>query len=122
MTSVAQEAQRALNIQPPKTKLKARRLKGHKDSTNCCIASSQNPRLIVTSGEDGRVCWFDLRCNDEPRLTMDVSEESILSLCFNSGNEDNIYVSSGKEINCFDVRLAGAKWELLEILDSRTCI
>lgn len=48
---MASVAERALNIQPPKIKLKARRLRGHEDSTNCCIASSQNPRIIVTSGE-----------------------------------------------------------------------
>ncbi|KAK2384340.1 cellulose synthase A catalytic subunit 3 [UDP-forming] [Trifolium repens] len=114
MASAAAVAEPAVNLQPPKIKMKARRLKGHKDSANCCIASSQNPRLIVTSGEDGRVCWFDLRCNDEPQLAMDVSEEPILSLCFKSGNEDNIYVSSGKEIKCFDVRLATTKWEPLE--------
>jgi len=53
MASVAveAEAERTLNLQPPKIKLKARRLKGHGDSVNCCIASSQNPRIIVTSGE-----------------------------------------------------------------------
>ena len=27
-----------------------------------------------------------------------------------SGNEDNIYVSSGKEIKCFDVRLVSILW------------
>lgn len=111
---VEAETERTLNLQPPKTKLKARRLKGHKDSVNCCTASPQNPRIIVTSGEDGRVCWFDLRCNDEPQIAMDVSDDPILSLCFKSGNEDNIYVSSGKEIKCFDVRLATTKWEPLE--------
>ncbi|WJX54270.1 cellulose synthase (UDP-forming) [Trifolium repens] len=35
-------------------------------------------------------------------------------LSLESGNEDNIYVSSGKEIKCFDVRLATTKWEPLE--------
>ncbi|XP_061356426.1 uncharacterized protein LOC133300854 isoform X1 [Gastrolobium bilobum] len=95
-------------------KLKPRRLRGHEDSTSCCIASRDRPHLIVTSGDDGRVCWFDLRCNDVPRLRMDVSVEPIPSLSFKSDREDKIYVSSGKEIKCFDVRLATTKWEPLE--------
>ncbi|KAG5058137.1 hypothetical protein JHK86_013133 [Glycine max] len=97
-----------------KLKLKPRRLKGHDDSTTCCIASRERSHLIVTSGDDGRVCWFDLRCPDEPRLVMDVSVEPVSSLCFKSGMEDMIYVSSGKEIKCFDVRLAAAQWKPLE--------
>jgi hypothetical protein len=31
-------------------------------------------------------------------------------LSLESGNEDNIYVSSGKEIKCFDVRLVSILW------------
>uniref|UniRef100_I1KSF8 Anaphase-promoting complex subunit 4 WD40 domain-containing protein n=1 Tax=Glycine max TaxID=3847 RepID=I1KSF8_SOYBN len=98
----------------PKLKLKPRRLKGHDDSTTCCIASRERSHLIVTSGDDGRVCWFDLRCPDVPQLVMDVSVEPVSSFCFKSGMEDMIYVSSGKEIKCFDVRLAAAQWKPLE--------
>ncbi|KAE9601196.1 hypothetical protein Lal_00023812 [Lupinus albus] len=93
---------------------KPRRLKGHTDSTSCCIASRDRPRVIVTSGEDGRVCWFDMRCKDFSQLLMDVSTEPVSSLCFKPGNEDMIYVSSGKEIKCFDVRLANREWKPLE--------
>ncbi|KAK7400171.1 hypothetical protein VNO78_11371 [Psophocarpus tetragonolobus] len=98
----------------PNQKLKPRRLKGHEDSTTCCIASRQHSHIIVTSGDDGRVCWFDLRCPDVPQLVMDVSVEPVSSLCFKSGMEDMIYVSSGKEIKCFDVRVASAQWKPLE--------
>ncbi|KAI4332528.1 hypothetical protein L6164_017429 [Bauhinia variegata] len=91
---------------------KARRLKGHKATATCCIASHNRPGLVVTSGEDGRVCWFDMRCKDV-QLTMDVSEEPISSLSFKPGNEDIIYVSSGKEVKCFDVHL-GTSWKPLE--------
>ncbi|KAJ1426143.1 WD repeat-containing protein 53-like [Sesbania bispinosa] len=35
---------------PPTIQLKARRLKGHKDSPNFCINSPEQPHLIVTSG------------------------------------------------------------------------
>ncbi|KAI9076432.1 hypothetical protein K1719_041579 [Acacia pycnantha] len=103
-------------------KSKPRRLKGHKDSATCCIASSTRPDFVVTSGEDGRLCWFDLRCR-EAQLVMDVSEEPISSICFRpdkgvhgqgwARNEDIIYVSSGKEVKCFDVNLA-TSWKPLE--------
>ncbi|KAK7318830.1 hypothetical protein RJT34_03537 [Clitoria ternatea] len=98
----------------PKLKLNPRRLKGHADSTTCCIASHQRSHLIVTSGDDGRVCWFDLRCSDVPQLVMDVSVEPVSSLCFKTGMEDMIYAASGKEIKCFDVRLGAAEWKPLE--------
>lgn len=98
----------------PKLKLKPRRLKGHDDSTTCCISSRERSNVIVTSGDDGRVCWFDLRCPDVPQLVMDVSVEPVSSICFKSGMEDTIYVSSGKEIKGFDVRLAAAQWKPLE--------
>lgn len=35
--------------------------------------------------QDGRVCWFDLRCPDVPQLVMDVSVEPVSSICFKSG-------------------------------------
>ncbi|KAJ7968740.1 WD repeat-containing protein 53 [Quillaja saponaria] len=91
---------------------KLRRLRGHKDTATCCIASRDRPGLVVTSGEDGRVCWFDLRCKDV-QLIMDVGEEPISSLCFKPGNEDVIYVSSGKEVKSFSAHLA-TSWKPLE--------
>ncbi|XP_017414671.1 cellulose synthase A catalytic subunit 8 [UDP-forming] [Vigna angularis] len=98
----------------PKLKLKPRRVKGHDDSTTCCISSRERSHLLVTSGDDGRVCWFDLRCPDVPQLVMDVSVEPVSSICFKSGMEDTIYAASGKEIKGFDVRLAAAQWKPLE--------
>ncbi|KAF7840341.1 cellulose synthase A catalytic subunit 8 [UDP-forming] [Senna tora] len=91
---------------------KPRRLRGHKDTATCCIASHTRPGIVVTSGEDGRVCWFDMRCGDV-QLTMDVCEEPISFLSFRPGNEDIIYVSSGKEVKCFDVHMP-ASWKPLE--------
>ncbi|XWS19728.1 hypothetical protein CRYUN_Cryun31cG0041200 [Craigia yunnanensis] len=81
-----------------------RRLRGHKATATCCIASRDRPGLVATSAEDGCICWFDMRCKDVLRV-MDVSNESISSLCFNSGNENIIYVSTGKEVKCFDVHM-----------------
>ncbi|GLT80123.1 hypothetical protein SLA2020_515780 [Shorea laevis] len=92
----------------------ARLLRGHKETATCCVASGHRPGLVATSGEDGCICWFDMRCKDV-QLVMNVSEEPISSLCFNSGNEDIIYVSSGKEVKCFDVHmLASNTWRALE--------
>ncbi|EOY27950.1 Transducin/WD40 repeat-like superfamily protein isoform 3 [Theobroma cacao] len=46
---------------------------------------------------------------------MEVSNEPISSLCFNSGNENVIYVSTGKEVKCFDVHmLSENSWKPLE--------
>ncbi|KAG8482253.1 hypothetical protein CXB51_026966 [Gossypium anomalum] len=91
-----------------------RRLRGHKATATCCIASSDKPGLVATSGEDGCICWFDMRCKDV-KFVMDVSNEPISSLCFNSGNENIIYVSTGNEVKCFDVHmLADNSWKLLE--------
>ncbi|WVZ00499.1 hypothetical protein V8G54_026568 [Vigna mungo] len=98
----------------PKLKLKPRRLKAHDDSTTCCISSRERSHLLVTSGDDGRVCWFDLRYPDVPQLVMDVSVEPVSSICFKSGMEDTIYAASGKEIKGFDGRLAAAQWKPLE--------
>ncbi|XP_021295117.1 WD repeat-containing protein 53 [Herrania umbratica] len=92
----------------------ARRLRGHKATVTCCIASRDRPGLVATSAEDGCVCWFDMRCKDV-QFVMDVSNEPISSLCFNSGNENIIYVSTGKEVKCFDVHmLAENSWKPLE--------
>ncbi|CAK9148104.1 unnamed protein product [Ilex paraguariensis] len=90
-----------------------RRLKGHKATATCCIASRHRPGLVATSGEDGCVCWFDMRCKDV-LFVMDLgSNNPISSLCFKQGNEDIIYVSSGNEVKCFDVHLADS-WKPLE--------
>ncbi|KAA3482056.1 WD repeat-containing protein 53 [Gossypium australe] len=91
-----------------------RRLRGHKATATCCIASRDKPGLVTTSGEDGCICWFDMRCKDV-NFVMDVSNEPISSLCFNSGNENIIYVSTGNEVKCFDVHmLADNSWKPLE--------
>ncbi|XP_062094389.1 cellulose synthase A catalytic subunit 8 [UDP-forming]-like [Humulus lupulus] len=89
-----------------------RRLKGHKATATCCIASRERPGLVLTTGEDGRVCWFDMRCKDVVN-TMEVGSEAISSICFSSGNENIIYVSSGREVKSFDVHLASS-WTPLE--------
>ncbi|KAG2687918.1 hypothetical protein I3760_09G071400 [Carya illinoinensis] len=94
------------------TESSPRRLRGHKATATCCIASRERPGLVATSGEDGCICWFDMRCKDV-QLVMDVAKEPISSLCFKSGNEEIICVSSGKEVKCFDVHMAAA-WKPLE--------
>ncbi|CAI9087234.1 OLC1v1021258C1 [Oldenlandia corymbosa var. corymbosa] len=90
-----------------------RRLKGHKAIATYCIASRDRPGLVATAGEDGCVCFFDLRCKDV-LLVMDVGNNNpISSLCFKTGNENIIYVSAGNEVRCYDVNLA-ASWKPLE--------
>ncbi|KAL5576956.1 hypothetical protein UlMin_018655 [Ulmus minor] len=91
---------------------KPRRLKGHKATATCCVASRDRPGVILTSGEDGCVCWFDMRCKDVVN-TMEVGKEAVSSICFKPGDENMIYVSSGKEVMCFDVHLA-TSWKPLE--------
>ncbi|WVZ26455.1 hypothetical protein V8G54_004999 [Vigna mungo] len=80
----------------PKLKPKPRRLKGHDDSTTCCISSRERSHLLVTSGDDGRVCWFDLRCPDVPQLVMDVSVEPVSSICFKSVAPFFVHTSFGE--------------------------
>ncbi|KAJ4703690.1 WD repeat-containing 53 [Melia azedarach] len=92
--------------------LKPRRLRGHKAAATCCIASRDRPGLVATSGEDGCICWFDLRCKDVQLIT-DVGSEPVTSLCFKSGNEDVVYAPSGKEVKSFDVHMA-TSWKPLE--------
>ncbi|KAI6705418.1 hypothetical protein NL676_008380 [Syzygium grande] len=92
-----------------------RRLRGHRATATCCIASRDRPGLVATSGEDGCVCWFDMRCKDV-QLVMEIGKEAVSSLCFKPGNEDVIYVSYGKEVKCFDVRL-GTSWTPLDCYD-----
>ncbi|CAA7014120.1 unnamed protein product [Microthlaspi erraticum] len=91
-----------------------RKLRGHSSTATCCITSRDRPGLVVTSGEDGRVCWFDLRCKDV-QFTIDVGAEPVSSLCFKTGNENILYASSGNEIKSFDVHtLNGASWKPLD--------
>ncbi|XP_010538578.1 PREDICTED: WD repeat-containing protein 53 isoform X2 [Tarenaya hassleriana] len=46
---------------------------------------------------------------------MDVGTEPVSSLCFKTGNENVLYVSSGNEIKCFDVQaMDAASWKPLE--------
>ncbi|KAJ8616527.1 hypothetical protein MRB53_035899 [Persea americana] len=89
-----------------------RRLKGHKGAVTCCIASRARPGILVSSGEDGRICWFDLRCKDV-FFTMDLGKSQVSSICFKAGDEDVLYASIGSEIVCFDVHLASS-WKPLE--------
>ncbi|KDO77901.1 hypothetical protein CISIN_1g017194mg [Citrus sinensis] len=91
---------------------KPRRLRGHKATATCCIASRDRPGFVASSGEDGCICWFDLRSKDV-QLVTDVGNGPVTSLCFKSGNEDIIYVSSGKEVKSFDVHMP-ASWRPLE--------
>ncbi|XP_058092671.1 cellulose synthase A catalytic subunit 8 [UDP-forming] [Magnolia sinica] len=91
---------------------KPRRLKGHNDAVTCCVASRATPGTIFSSGEDGCVCYFDLRCKDAV-FTMEVGKVPVSSICFKAGNEDVIYASLGTEIKGFDVHMASS-WKPLE--------
>ncbi|KAM1653658.1 hypothetical protein ACFX14_006223 [Malus domestica] len=83
-------------------------------SANTTVAT---PGLVATSGEDGCVCWFDRRCKYAIDI-IEVGEEPILSLRFRPGNENMIYVASGKQVESFDVRLGSScSWKLLESFD-----
>ncbi|KAL0442621.1 UNVERIFIED_CONTAM: hypothetical protein Slati_1984800 [Sesamum latifolium] len=104
-----------------------RRLRGHTAAAICCIASRIRPGLVATAAEDGRVCWYDLRCKDM-LFSMDVGNgDAVSALCFmpghmiagvgicqfrsiqsdfvSVGNEDIIYVSVGNEVKCFDLHM-----------------
>nr|XP_020187991.1 WD repeat-containing protein 53 isoform X1 [Aegilops tauschii subsp. strangulata] len=84
---------------------KARRLRGHKKgAVTCCVASSARPGVVASSGEDGCLCWFDLRTKDV-LLTIEAANKPISSICFKSGNEDHVYISAGNEILSFDIRM-----------------
>ncbi|GAB2298576.1 hypothetical protein Dimus_032643 [Dionaea muscipula] len=96
-----------------KNSLKVRRLRGHKATATCCVSSRERPRLIATAGEDGRVCFFDLRCKDAQLVIELGTDYPVSSLCFNQGNENVIYVSAGTQVRCFDVHMA-TSWKPLE--------
>ncbi|CAD5334060.1 unnamed protein product [Arabidopsis thaliana] len=87
-----------------------RKLRGHKSTATCCIASRDRPGIVLTSGEDGCICWFDLRCKDV-QFIIDVGTEPVSSLC----NENILYASCGNEIKSFDVHMLSAtSWKPLE--------
>ncbi|KAL5698286.1 hypothetical protein ACHQM5_029345 [Ranunculus cassubicifolius] len=92
--------------------MKPRRLNGHKGTVTCSLASQSRPGVIATSGEDGYICWFDMRCKDV-MFTMEV-HKPISSICFKHGNEEVLYACSGTEVISFDVRVASS-WKPLEI-------
>nr|XP_010925604.1 WD repeat-containing protein 53 isoform X2 [Elaeis guineensis] len=92
--------------------MKPRRLKGHEAAVTCCIASRARPGIIASSGEDGRICWFDLRCKDV-LFTIDLGEQPVSSLCFKAGNEDIVYASSGTKVLCLDIHMVSS-WKPLE--------
>ncbi|KAG2594990.1 hypothetical protein PVAP13_5KG035300 [Panicum virgatum] len=84
---------------------KPRRLRGHKKgAVTCCVASSARPGVVASAGEDGCLCWFDLRTKDV-LLTIEAANKPISSICFKPGNEDFVYASAGNEILSFDVRM-----------------
>ncbi|CAO2181312.1 unnamed protein product [Urochloa humidicola] len=84
---------------------KPRRLRGHKKgAVTCCVASSTRPGVVASAGEDGCICWFDLRTKDV-LLTIEAASKPLSSICFKPGNEDFVYASAGNEILSFDVRM-----------------
>ncbi|MQL90441.1 hypothetical protein Taro_023025 [Colocasia esculenta] len=91
---------------------KPRLLKGHKGEVTCCVASRTRPGIVASSGGDGCICLFDLRCKDV-LFTMDTGNEPVVSLCFKAGNEDVVYASSGTEVIGYDIHMASS-WKRLE--------
>ncbi|XP_049935532.1 uncharacterized protein LOC116260955 isoform X2 [Nymphaea colorata] len=84
-----------------------RRLKGHKDTVLCCIASRARPGIVASCGEDGQICYFDLRCKDVV-ISLDVGGQPVSSICFKPDNEFAIYASVGSEIKSFDLNMASS--------------
>ncbi|KAL6226690.1 PREDICTED: WD repeat-containing protein 53-like [Fragaria vesca subsp. vesca] len=96
---------------------KPRRLRGHNATATCCIASAATPSLVATAAEDGCVCWFDMRCKEVMDI-MEVGKEAVTSLCFKPGNENVVYVSSGKEVKSFDVRMGSScSWKVVDCFE-----
>ncbi|CAM8887676.1 unnamed protein product [Rhodiola kirilowii] len=89
-----------------------RRLRGHKDTATCCVASRDKPGLVLTAAEDGCVCLFDMRCKDVLH-TMEVGDNPVSSVCFKPGNEDIVYIGTGMEIKCFDINML-TSWKPLK--------
>ncbi|KAL4204494.1 hypothetical protein AMTRI_Chr01g110150 [Amborella trichopoda] len=88
--------------------MEARKLRGHKATVLCCISSHINPNIIISSDEDGGICWFDIRCQDVVAI-LDVGKAPVASICFRRGKEDILYASSGSEIKSFDVHMASSQ-------------
>uniref|UniRef100_A0A0E0FI97 Uncharacterized protein n=1 Tax=Oryza nivara TaxID=4536 RepID=A0A0E0FI97_ORYNI len=75
---------------------KPRRLRGHrKGAVTCCVASSSRPGVVASSGEDGCLCWFDLRTKDV-LFTMEATNQPISSMCFKAVSEEGILGGSYK--------------------------
>lgn len=91
--------------------IEATRLRGHKRSVLCCAASPTTPHLISSSGEDGSVYWFDLRCKENASV-MDLGKEPVASVCFSPGNDDILYVAYANTVTCLDVRMAPSSGQL----------
>ncbi|KAK9706821.1 hypothetical protein RND81_07G153900 [Saponaria officinalis] len=81
-----------------------RKLRGHSATATCCISFLHRPGFIATAAEDGCVCLFDLRCKNVQQV-MKLANDAISSICFKQGNENMIYLSSGTEVKCIDVRM-----------------
>ncbi|KAG6754987.1 hypothetical protein POTOM_040795 [Populus tomentosa] len=86
-----------------------RRLRGHKATATCCIASRDRSGVVATAGEDGCICLFDMRCKDAQHIA-EVAQEPISSLSFKPGNEDIMYVSCGNAVKCFDLHNMASPW------------
>ncbi|KAK1320668.1 hypothetical protein QJS10_CPA03g00300 [Acorus calamus] len=97
---------------PPPPPGKPRRLKGHEAALTCCIASRARPGVVVSSAEDGRICFFDLRCRDL-LFSVEAGKGPVSSICYKGGNEDVVYAALGTEIVGFDVHMASS-WKPLE--------
>lgn len=94
-----------------KMAIEATRLRGHKRSVLCCAASPTTPHLIASSGEDGSVYWFDLRCKENASV-MDLGKEPVASVCFSPGNDDILYAAYGNTVTCLDMRMAPSSGQL----------
>ncbi|KAK1275083.1 hypothetical protein QJS04_geneDACA023664 [Acorus gramineus] len=97
---------------PPPPPAKPRRLKGHEAALTCCIASRARPGVVVSSAEDGRICFFDLRCRDL-LFSVEAGKGPVSSICYKGGNEDVVYAALGTEVVGFDVHMASS-WKPLE--------
>ncbi|KAK9088825.1 hypothetical protein Scep_027907 [Stephania cephalantha] len=92
--------------------MKPRRLRGHSRTVTTCVASRDRPGVMATAGEDGCICWFDMRSKDL-LFTMDLGKKPISAICFKPGNEDVLFASSGTEVMCFDLHMV-SMWRPLE--------
>ncbi|EFJ09023.1 hypothetical protein SELMODRAFT_184954 [Selaginella moellendorffii] len=85
-----------------------RRLKGHSSSILCCAAASGDGSAagLVSGGEDGRVCVFDLRGSNEASQKYSFFDGlPVPSVCYNPVDMNLVYAAAGSSIYCFDLRL-----------------